>query len=78
MCDELDVLEEIRIKASLKKVVMKQKNATRHNKKVINWVFEIGDLVLRCNQKDRIQGILSPIRYARSRSTSKWGHEPIY
>jgi len=36
----------------LRETALKQKIAARHNKKVIRKEFEVGDLVLRRNQKE--------------------------
>jgi len=45
-------------KHSLREITLKQKIAARHNKKVIKREFEVGDLVLRRNQKDPEEGKL--------------------
>lgn len=56
---ELEFIDEIRSDASLREVALKQKIATRHNKKVINREFKVSDLVLRRNQKDFEEGKLA-------------------
>jgi hypothetical protein len=43
----------------LREAVLKQKIAARRNKKVIKRDFEVGDLVLRRNQKDSKEGKLA-------------------
>jgi len=50
--EELEFIGEIRSETSLREVTLKQKIAARHNKKFIKREFEVGDLVLRRNQKD--------------------------
>jgi len=43
----------------LRETALKQKVAVGHNKKVIKREFEVGDLVLRQNQKDSEEGKLA-------------------
>lgn len=45
--EELEFIDEIRSKASLREIALKQKTAARHNKKVMKREFEVSDLVLR-------------------------------
>jgi len=40
----------------LRETALKQKIAARHSKKVIKREFEVGDLILRRNQKDSEEG----------------------
>ncbi|GAU50258.1 hypothetical protein TSUD_409040 [Trifolium subterraneum] len=56
---ELDLVEELRIGASLRESTLKQKIAARHDKRVIKREFEVGSLVLRRNQKDSREGKLA-------------------
>ncbi|PNX81943.1 gag-pol polyprotein [Trifolium pratense] len=56
---ELDLVEEIRTRASLKEATLKQKIAARHDTKVIKREFEVGSLVLRRNA-DSQGGKLAP------------------
>jgi len=57
--EELKFVDEVRNDAALREITLKQKIAARHNKKVIKREFEIGDLVLRQNQKDSEEGKLA-------------------
>jgi hypothetical protein len=57
--EKLKFVDEVRIGATLRETVLKQKIATRHSKKVIKREFEVGDLVLRRNQKDSEEGKLT-------------------
>ncbi|GAU25741.1 hypothetical protein TSUD_216720 [Trifolium subterraneum] len=50
--EELDLVEGLRTGASLREATLKQKIATRHDKRVIKIEFEVGSLVLKRNQKD--------------------------
>jgi len=43
----------------LRETALKKKIAARHNKKVIRREFEVGDLVLRLNEKDSEEGKLA-------------------
>ena len=43
----------------MRETALKQKIAARHSKKVIKREFEVGDLVLRWNQKDPEEGKLA-------------------
>jgi hypothetical protein len=56
---ELEFVDEVRTNAALRETALKQKIAARHNKKVIKREFEVGDLVLRRNQKDSEEGKLA-------------------
>ncbi|KAK2456096.1 hypothetical protein QL285_003492 [Trifolium repens] len=58
--EELDLVEEIRTRASLKEATLKQKVAARHDTKVIPREFDVGSLVLRRNAKDSHEGKLAP------------------
>lgn len=53
---ELEFVDEVRIRATLREAVLKQKIAAPHSKKVKRREFEVGDLVLRRNQKDSEEG----------------------
>ena len=57
--DELDLVEEIRSGAALREATLKQRVALRHDDKVIIRKFQIGNLVLRRNQKDSREGKLA-------------------
>jgi hypothetical protein len=57
--EELEFVDEVRIGATLREAALKQKIAARHSKKVIKREFEVGDLVLRRNQKDSEEGKLA-------------------
>jgi len=57
--EELEFVDEVRSEAALRETTLKQKIAARHNKKVIKREFEVGDLVLRRNQKDSEEGKLA-------------------
>ena len=56
--EELEYVDEVRDQAALRETALKQKIAARHSKKVIKREFEVGDLVLRRNQKDSEEGKL--------------------
>ncbi|KAK2427943.1 hypothetical protein QL285_026492 [Trifolium repens] len=58
--EELDLVEEIRMGASLKESTLKQKVAARHDTKVIPREFDVDSLVLRRNAKDSHEGKLAP------------------
>ncbi|GAU51501.1 hypothetical protein TSUD_76100 [Trifolium subterraneum] len=57
--EELDLVEELRTGASLREATLKQKIAAQHDKRVIKREFEVGNLVLRRNQKDSREGKLA-------------------
>jgi hypothetical protein len=57
--EELEFVDEVRINATLQEAVLKQKIVARHNKRVRKREFEVGDLVLRRNQKDTDKGKLT-------------------
>ncbi|GAU34822.1 hypothetical protein TSUD_394480 [Trifolium subterraneum] len=57
--EELDLVEELRTRASLREATLKQKIAARHDKRVIKREFEVGSLVLRRNLKDSREGKLA-------------------
>ncbi|MCI22301.1 hypothetical protein A2U01_0043477 [Trifolium medium] len=59
LCEELDLVEEIRTGASLREATLKQKIVARHDSKVIKREFEVGSLVLRRNAKDSHEGKLA-------------------
>jgi hypothetical protein len=48
--EELDLLEEIRTRASLKEATLKQKVAARYDTKVIPREFEVDSLVQRLSR----------------------------
>lgn len=50
--EELEFVDKVRNEAALREITLKQKIAARLSKKVIKREFEVGDLVLRRNQKD--------------------------
>lgn len=52
-------VDEVRNEAALWETSLKQKIAASHGKKVVNREFEVGDLVLRRNQKDYEEGKLA-------------------
>lgn len=52
-------VDEVRNQAALRETSLKQKIAASHGKKVVNREFEVGDLVLRRNQKDYEEGKLA-------------------
>jgi len=56
--EELEFVDEVKSEAALRETALKQKIAARHSKKVIKREFEVGDLVLRRNQKDSKEGKL--------------------
>jgi len=53
------LVDEVRNEAALLETTLKQKIAACQSKKVIKREFEIGDLVLRRNQKDSEEGKLA-------------------
>jgi DNA polymerase IIIc chi subunit len=55
--EELEFVDEVRSEAAQRETALK-KIAARHNKKVIKREFKVGDLILRCNQKDSEEGKL--------------------
>jgi len=57
--EELEFGDEVRSEAALREIVLKQKIAARHSKRVIKREFEVGDLVLRRNQNDSEEGKLA-------------------
>ena len=57
--DELDLVEEIRSRAALPEATLKQQVALRHDNKVVKREFQVGNLVLRRNQKDSREGKLA-------------------
>jgi hypothetical protein len=50
--EELEFVDKVKNDAALRETALKQKIAARHGKKVRQREFEVGDLVLRRNQKD--------------------------
>jgi len=66
----------------LRETALKQKIAARHNKKVIKREFEVGDLVLRRNQKDSEEGKLvanweGPYKVRMKTGTGAYGLEDL-
>jgi hypothetical protein len=57
--EEVEFVDEVRIGATLREAALKQKIAARHSKKVIKREFDVGDLLLRRNQKDSEEGKLA-------------------
>ena len=49
--EKLEFVDEVRSEAALRETALKQKIAALHIKKVIKREFEVGELVLRLNQK---------------------------
>lgn len=58
-------VDEVINQAALRETSLKQKIAASHGKKVVNREFEVGDLVLRRNQKDYEEGKDSKASYKR-------------
>jgi len=54
--EELEFVDEVKSEAALRETTLKHKIAARHSKKVIKREFEVGNLVLRRNQKDYEEG----------------------
>ena len=59
--EELDMVEEIRIRGSLREEYLKQRIALRYDAKVIPRKFDIGSLVLKQNLKRSTKGKLASI-----------------
>jgi hypothetical protein len=67
----------------LRDTALKQKIVARHSKKVVKREFEVGDLVLRRNQKDSEKGKLAanwkgPYRVRMKTGTWAYGLEDLY
>jgi hypothetical protein len=67
----------------LRETTLKQKIAARHNKKVVKREFEVGDLVLRRNQKDSEEGKLAvnwegPYKVRMKTGTWAYGLEDLH
>ena len=58
--EEFEFVDEVRSEAALRETTLKQKIVARHSKKVIKREFEVGNLVLRQNQKDAEEGSWRP------------------
>jgi hypothetical protein len=76
-------VDEVRIGATLREAALKQKIVARHSKKVIRREFEVGDLVLRRNQKDSEEGKLTanwdgPYRIRMKTRTRAYGLEDLH
>ena len=76
--EELDLVEEIRIGASLQEASLKQKIAIRYNAKVIHREFEVGSLVLERNCKESRKGKLAVNWEGPYRVYAKTGTEAYY
>jgi hypothetical protein len=81
--EELEFVDEVKIGATLREAALKQKIAARHSKKVIRREFEVGDLVLRRNQKDSEEGKLAanwdgPYRIWMKTGTGAYGLEDLH
>jgi hypothetical protein len=68
---------------TLRETTLKQKIDARHSKRVIKREFEVGDLVLRRNQKDSEEGKLSanwdgPFRIVMKTGTGAYGLEDLH
>ena len=83
MREELEFVGEVRSEAALRETALKQKIAARQSKKVIKRKFEVGDLVLRGNQKDSKEGKLAanwdgPYKVRMKTRTRAYGLEDLH
>jgi len=81
--EELEFVDEVRSEAALRETALKQKIAARYSKKLIKREFEVGDLVLRRNQKDFEEGKLvvhweGPYRIRMKTETGAYGLEDLH